>query len=68
MHKNMQVFTVTEDNEYSPVNTPVKGSRVEQFKAISAQMKLRRKIEDYLRKYTTMTQLIKIADFLGISH
>lgn len=70
MHKNMQVFTQfeNENKSYPQPNTPMKGSRVDQFREITAQMKLRRRIEDYMRKYATNEQMNKIANFLGISH
>ncbi len=49
-------------------NSPVKGSRVIPLPEITIKMKLRRRIEDYMRKYATMEQMNKIANFLGISH
>ncbi len=68
MNKNQQEFSNKVQNVIDHFNAPMKGSKVEQFQVISAQMKLRRRIEDYMRKYATAKQLTKIANFLGISN
>lgn len=67
----MQIFTeFAPKMKKTPENTPVKGSRVKHgvINPHDPHGELRRRIEDHLRKYTTMKQLIRIANFLGVKH